>query len=1248
MTRETSIVPSDFAAVFGKLPWGTHFCQFYATKEDLVEVLVPYFAYGLRNNEFCMWVTSPPLEVEEAKQALRKAVPELDEYIHKGQIEFLSYADWYLSSGSFDSKKVLSSWIRKVAAALDQGLEGLRLAGNTFWLEKNSWRDFAEYEEAVNDVFSKHKIIAVCTYSLDKCTVNEVVDVVKNHKFTLIKRSGKWEVIESSEAKRIQSELLSNEKKFSALYSWMVEGVAFHEVVYDSSGDAVDYIITDVNPSYERMTGFRKKDLVGKRASEVYGTREAPYLNVYAKVASSGKPEVFETYFPSLKRHLVISAFSPSKGKFATVFHDVTPYRQAQEALRSAASFAEQSPIPILRVARDGKLLYANKPGSDLMRLWMHESKQSVPEYVLQQVARALGTCQVIQFEMECPPTIYSFVVVPVVQFEYANMYGMEITERKRVEQALSQAKLDWERTFDCIPDLIAILDPQHRIIRANRAMANRLGLTPEQCIGLKCFKLVHGTDQPPTFCPHLQTLADKQRHTVEVCESRLEGSFLVSTTPLKDEQGNIVGSVHVARDVSEIKKVENQVRQLSEFQRRVLESIKDELMVLDVNSLTIMAANKALLQKYGVNEADALGKPCYLITHGKTSPCSQSDHPCPLTTMLKTGQPVTVEHIHYSKEGNPHYMEISVSPVKDDMGNTVQAVHLATDVTERKRLEQALRSSEADLKRAQKVANAGSWRLDLQHDRLFWSDEAYRIFGVSTGTPLTYETFLSFVHPDDRKYVDQCWKEALRGKPYDVEHRIIVNGAVRWVREKAELEFDDNGVLRGGFGVVQDITELKNMQQELFETLRESQLRQAEISALLKAARAIMENREFRFSAKKVFDSCKELLGATGGYVALLSDDGKDNVVLFLESGGLPCNVDPSLPMPIRGLRAEAYCTGKVVVENDFQNSRWATFLPDGHMKLQNVLFSPLTVNGRTVGIIGLANKLGGFTERDAQMAFAFGELASIALINSRAMDALEENAERLKAQSEHLEELVQERTKQLKDAERLAAIGQVAGMVGHDIRNPLQSIIGNVYLAKTDLASLQNSELKESLQESLEAIEKQSEYINKIILDLQDFAKPLSPCIEETSLPQLIEDLLSKDALPTNIEADVEVETGTEKIVADSAYMKRILGNLISNAVQAMPHGGKLVVRAHHEKDDVVITIKDTGVGIPEDVKPKLFQPLFTTKSKGQGFGLAVVKRLVEALNGDVTFESHYGMGTEFRIRLPQPKRKHAKPTQ
>jgi PAS domain S-box-containing protein len=124
------------------------------------------------------------------------------------------------------------------------------------------------------------------------------------------------------------------------------------------------------------------------------------------------------------------------------------------------------------------------------------------------------------------------------------------------------------------------------------------------------------------------------------------------------------------------------------------------------------------------------------------------------------------------------------------------------------------LRRSQDDLNRAQTVAKVGSWRLDVQRNELQWSPEVYHLFGIPEGTPLTYQSFLERVHPEDREYVDQKWKAALRGEPYDIEHRIVIDSTVKWVREKAELELDESGKVLSAFGTVQDITDLKQAEE--------------------------------------------------------------------------------------------------------------------------------------------------------------------------------------------------------------------------------------------------------------------------------------------------------------------------------------------------------------------------------------------------------------------------------------------------
>ena len=148
--------------------------------------------------------------------------------------------------------------------------------------------------------------------------------------------------------------------------------------------------------------------------------------------------------------------------------------------------------------------------------------------------------------------------------------------------------------------------------------------------------------------------------------------------------------------------------------------------------------------------------------------------------------------------------------------------IKLARALAQQDTLTASLKESREDLNRAQAVAKTGSWRLDITGNELLWSDETYRIFGIPKGKSMKYETFLACIHPEDREYVDQKWDAAMKGEPYDIEHRIIAGGKIKWVRERAELDFDSNGALVSGFGTVQDITERREAEEVITHTSRQ------------------------------------------------------------------------------------------------------------------------------------------------------------------------------------------------------------------------------------------------------------------------------------------------------------------------------------------------------------------------------------------------------------------------------------------
>jgi PAS domain S-box-containing protein len=348
--------------LIGPSAWSTHFCQFYETRQDLVDVLVPYFAAGLKSNEYCMWITSPPLDAAGARRALRRAVPDLARYEERGQIEILPHTDWYLIGGAFDATRVLAGWVERLEQALARGFDGLRLSGNTFWLERSGWRDFQAYEEAVDSVIAQYRMMALCTYSLEKCGAAEIVDVIQNHQFALIKRDGRWQILENTERKRARGALLESEARFQTLFDSMTEGFALHEIIRNAAGIPVDYRFLDLNPAFERLTGLKRADVAGRCVSEIL-PHEAPFwVAKYGPVAVTGKPVHFDSPSAALGRHFEVLAYRPAPGQFAVIFKDVSERERARVDLAEARTRAEAlaSMVMDLNAGRDlGEILRA-------------------------------------------------------------------------------------------------------------------------------------------------------------------------------------------------------------------------------------------------------------------------------------------------------------------------------------------------------------------------------------------------------------------------------------------------------------------------------------------------------------------------------------------------------------------------------------------------------------------------------------------------------------------------------------------------------------------------------------------------------------------------------------------------------------------------------------------------------------------------------------------------------------------------
>ena len=200
MATDTRTIGID--VVGDMVAWGAHFCFFYETRQDLVDTLISYCKSGLQSDEYCLWIVAEPLTVDDARDALKNAVPGLDRYLADSRLEIASARDWFLQGGAFDGKRLTAAWYEKLARVSARGYPGMRVTGDTTWLTKKDWTHFCAYEDGLNEVIGNQRLAVLCTYPLAACGAPEILDVVRTHQFVLARRHGNWDVVETAALKR--------------------------------------------------------------------------------------------------------------------------------------------------------------------------------------------------------------------------------------------------------------------------------------------------------------------------------------------------------------------------------------------------------------------------------------------------------------------------------------------------------------------------------------------------------------------------------------------------------------------------------------------------------------------------------------------------------------------------------------------------------------------------------------------------------------------------------------------------------------------------------------------------------------------------------------------------------------------------------------------------------------------------------------------------------------------------------------
>ncbi len=780
------------------------------------------------------------------------------------------------------------------------------------------------------------------------------------------------------------------------------------------------------------------------------------------------------------------------------------------------------------------------------------------------------------------------------------------------VLQSLTQTKELLEAITNNTGAGIAIIGLDYRIIWLNKAFRDIFGDVKSE----KCYKAFRNRGLPCVNCSIKKVFNGKPIDIIVDHRITPEGNeewFEKTTIPLKNADGKIVAALELGLNITERKIIENRLLEAEKRYHALFEQSSLGIVVSDPESLIPVEFNQVAYQQLGYSKEEFKS-------------ISVKDFEA-----LETPEKITDRVAKILKSGKDEFItqhKTKTGKIRDVMV-TIQAIELSKkkfllstyhDITEYRAAERALIESETRFKDIVSNLDEWIWEVDNQGSFTYSNGTITEILGYTPQQVLGKHFYdFSFVE-EEEKTKQKALKVFRENKRFSrfISKLYHKDGYPKVVEVRGVPFFNVDGSLRGYRGAVRDVTEDKVM-EDYFSALNH-------YGGLLSSAKS------FDTIYGLTLEAMSQLLGLKNATIFIVNK----NELLCVKQKGYRHPFCATLPLDkSKGGAVVTAAINKSSVLLSDVSSEADSFKVEENIHSQ--LAVPLLIDAEVVGVLNAEDKkINAFDQVHEMLLEVLAKHVAAAISNVKKI-------EEIQRYSQHLELMVKKRTQQLEEAqkqllksERLAAIGELSGMVGHDLRNPLTGIKNAAFY----LRKKQSPDASKPEKQMIELIDKAVDHANKIINDLLEYSREIRLDYTECSPKCILTESLTMLQVPGNINLINKMHE-TPKVTVDQDKIKRVFINLIKNAFDAMPTGGTLEVKSQVRGDEVDLIFADTGVGMSDEVLSKIFTPLFTTKAKGMGFGLAICKRIVDAHGGRIAIKSSVGQGTTFTVTLPvKPK--------